>query len=261
MKNKNFLKFSQKIFSKIPWLLIIINLIFIDCGFLKVKAQTPTPKATESAEISNEEIKEKIQERIEQVKKESKKRAFWGILKEITNSTLILTNDSRGEKIIKTGINTQFLKTGGKEIKITDLEIGNFIIALGYWQENGTLEGKKIISSTETPKAALRRYAIYGKISDISKEEKVLSVIHPIKSEIVYEVKITEKTIITEKTEEEKIKKVDFTKLAIDKRIVAVGTREKGSGTLTAKIIHIIPEKTNLPEKNTPTPESKTPTP
>ena len=226
---------------------------------LLARAQSPTPEDETTPTPVQEEIKQKVQERIEQIQTEFKKRAFWGTLKEITNSTLVLETP-RGERRVKTDENTKFFGPGKKEIKLADLEIGNFIIALGYWQENGTLEGKRITALTQAPKPTIKRYAVYGKVADISKEEKVLSLVHPIKSEVTFEVMVTEKTIITKKVEG-KIKKVNFEAIEIGDRVVAVGTREKEGGTLTAKLVHVIPGKAAGLEKVTPTPEKVSPTP
>jgi len=121
----------------------------------KTFAQTPTPeaeKATQSSRI--QEIKEKAQERVLAIKEQAKKRAFWGKLTEINNSTFVLETPE-GKKHVKTESETQFF-LGKKEIKFEELEIGNFIIALGFLSENKTLEGKRIISLEKAPPPALK---------------------------------------------------------------------------------------------------------
>jgi len=252
----NLNKITQKTTRKlIPCLSVFILLLCLSVAWAQnARAQSPTPTGV------REEIKEKVQERIEQIQTEFKKRAFWGTLKEITNSTLVL-DTPRGERRVKTDEETKFFGAGKKEIKLADLEIGNFIIALGYWQENGTLEGKRITALTQAPKPAVRRYAVYGRVADISEEEKILSIVHPTKSDVTYQVKVESSTIITKKVEG-KIKKVTFSEIEIGDRVVAVGTKAEGNETITAKLIHVIPGKATGLEEVTPTPTEKvTPTP
>ncbi|MFZ5366263.1 MAG: hypothetical protein ACOZBZ_03120 [Patescibacteria group bacterium] len=248
------------------FLIVIFIFSFFIFHLAPALAQSPTPESTTPGQV-RQEIKERVQERIEQIQEQFKKRAFWGTLKEISNSTLVLETP-RGERRVKTDKETKFFGPGRKEIKFADLEIGNFIIALGFWQENGTLQGKRVIALTKTPKPAIKRHAVYGKVADISEEEKVLSLVHPTKSGITFEVKITDQTIITKKVEgppageARKIKKVNFEAIEIGDRVVAVGTREKEGGTLTAKLVHVIPGIAKGLEKITPTPTEKvSPTP
>lgn len=223
-------------------------------------AQTPTPEGTTATPTSkDQEIKDRIQERIQEVRK-AKNTAFWGTLKEITNSTLIL-DTPRGERRVKTNGETTFV-LGKKEIKITDLAIGNFIIAMGTLDQNGTLNAKRILALAKPPAPAKSRQAVYGKVTDISEDEKILVLTHP-KKGTIFQVQVTNSTIITKKVDG-KIKKVNFSDIEVGDRVVAVGSKEKTDGTLTAKIIHVIPGKATGLEKETltPTPTKKpTPTP
>lgn len=242
------------------FLVSIISALLLLCSFTPTLAQTPSPEATSPANI-REEIKERVKERIEQIQTEFKKRAFWGTLKEISNSTLVLKTP-RGEKRVKTTEETKFVGPGQKQIKFQDLEIGNFIIAMGFWQENGTLTAKRVIVLSKPPKPTIKRQAVYGKVVDVSKEEKLLSLTNLIKNDITYEVGATGATIIT-KMVEGKIKKMDFSAISLGDRVVAVGVKEEESETLTAKLIHVIPGKAEgIEKKLSPAPtEGPTPTP
>jgi len=247
----------MKIIRNNPNILNLLCIFTVYCLLFTIPplalAQSPTPNSI------REEIRKKVQERIEQIQEGFKKRAFFGTLKEITSSTLIIETQ-KGEKRIKINSETKFFGPTKQEIKFTDLELGNFIIALGYWQENGALEGKRITVLPKAPKPAGKRYAIYGKVQDISKEEKILSVASPSRKDINYEVKVTSSTIITKKVED-KVKKVNFSEIELSDRVIVVGTKIEGSETLTAKLLHVIPGKDTGPEKLTPKPEKPTPTP
>lgn len=235
-----------------------IYLLLVTCYLLLVTpaltlAISPTPgeeTATPTGRL--EQIKERVQERIQDLTK-AKKRAVWGTLSQVTNSTLVLTT-SRGEQRIKTTDQTKFF-IGKKEGKMSDLAIGNFIIAMGY-EENGVFVARRVSASSQPPKPAPRRNAVYGKVSDISEEEKILVLTHPKKPELSFEVKITDKTVITKKVDG-KMQKIKFEEIKIGDRVVAVGTQEKEGGTITAKLIHVIPGKaTGLEKELTPTPKA-----
>lgn len=229
---------------------------------ISVFAQTtlsPTDGPTPTSSDRLQEIKEKVEERIQEIKESVQKRAFWGTLKQITNSTLVL-DTPLGERRVKTNDETK-ITLDKKSAKVTDLAIGNFLIVIGTKDKNETLTATKILAFSKPPKEAVKRQAIFGKVSDISAEEKIIVVTHIKKPGVTYQVKITNKTVITKKVEG-KIKKVDFAAIAIGDRIVAVATKD--ANTFTAKIIHVIPGKAEGLEKQatiTPTSAKTSPTP
>lgn len=239
-----------------------IILLFSFCFLLlpaAAWAQTPTPKASPTATITPsptptdrlQEIKDRIEERIQEIREKGQKRAVWGILKQINNSTLVLES-ARGERMVKTTAETK-VTLDKKDIKIADLGIGNFLIALGTMDQSDNFVAARILAYSKPPKLATKRQAIYGKVTDISSVEKVLTVTHPKKPSTVYEVKVNDKTIITKKVDD-KIKKVNFEAITIGDRIVAVAIQDKDSNSFTAKLIHVIPGKATGLEKITPTP-------
>ena len=237
---------------------ILVALIIFLLLVSPVVAQTPPPEEEATPPGKVQEIREQAQERIMALRQAAKKRAYWGELVEITNSTLVLENP-RGEKRVKTDDDTKFF-LGKTATSFEDLEIDNFIIAMGYLDENGVLEAKRVISLKKAPKPAIKRHAVYGKVSDISEDEKILALTHP-KKEVTYEVQVTGTTRITKKVEEE-IKKATFADIEIGDRVVAIGTKEEESETITARKVHVIPGKAKGLEKVTPTPtEEVTPTP
>lgn len=233
-------------------IIFILILLFIFSTTMAVAQTTPTPKASPTpAEDRLQEIKERVEERLQEIREKGQKKAVWGTLKQISNSTLIL-DTSRGERRVKTTKETK-VSLDKKEVKLTDLGIGNFIIALGSLDANDNFVAKQILAYTKPPKPATVRQAIYGKVTDISTEEKVLTITHPKKPNVVYEVKVTSSTVITKKVDG-KIKKVNFEAIVIGDRIVCVAVKDKDSSTFTAKIIHVIPGKAVGLEKITPTP-------
>jgi hypothetical protein len=244
-------------------LLVIGVLVFIGTYWYlfspKASAQSPTPQATSPAvQQLREKVKEIVREKIEEVKM-GQKRAFFGEISKISGSVITITNP-RGERQIKVSEDTKIISKGRKEIKLENLKIGNFIIAMGYLGNNNVLEAKRIVVA-EKPKLPAREVA-FGKVTDISTEEKILTVKNE-KKDITYTVVVTEKTIITKKGEI-RIERVNFSAIEKGNRVVAIGTpSENETKLITAKIIHVIPGKAiGLEKEITPTPKlTPTPTP
>lgn len=246
--------------KKIFFLFVAFSLIFTLPAWGQT-TPTPTPSVTPSR---LDQIKERVEERIQDIKEKIQTRAFWGTLKQITNSTLIIDSPG-GERRVKTDEETKIF-LNKKQVKFEDLEIGHFLIVIGTWDtKTETLTAKRVNAYSKPPKPAPKRQAIFGKVSDISGEEKVLMVTHPKKPSIVYEVKVTDKTVITKKVEGS-VKKVNFEDIEIGDRIMAVAIKDVTSNSFTAKLIHVIPGIATGLEKITPTPTttgtiSPTPTP
>lgn len=215
-------------------------------------AQSPTPEPTAGEEIS-QEIKEKVQERIEAITETKlRKAAYFGNISDLSGS-VITVNTKKGEKTVKTDEETKFIGKSNQEIKLADLKIGNFVIAMGNLDPSGSFLGKRILVLAKQPEIAPARLAVHGKVVDISQEEKIISLKH-LKQDLAYEIEINDKTTITKKVGE-KIAKVKFEDIEIGDRLVAIGTKEKENGTITASIVHVIPGIAQGLEKVTPTPK------
>jgi hypothetical protein len=218
-------------------------------------AQTSTPT---DEEISPE-IKEKVQERIEAIEESAnRKAAYFGTITDVSNSTLTIES-VRGERKIKTDEETIFLGDKGQAIKLDDLEIEDFIIALGYLESDSYLLGKRISVLAEEPEPVEPKEAVYGEVADISEEEEVIS-LSSLKDETTYEIDVISKTTI-EKKVGEKTEEIKFEEIEIGDRLAAVGIKENGNGTISASVIYLIPAGAEATvEEITPAPKAS-PTP
>ncbi len=247
INNKKYLKF----------ILILFASFFVVGSLLLTKslAQTPTPTPAEEEEEISPEIKEKVQERIEAIKESgSRKGAFFGNLTDISNSTLILEYQEK-EEIVKTDDETTFIGKSNQAIEINDLEIEDFIIAMGYLEED-ILTGKRISVLAEEPEPTEVREAVYGTIADLSQEEEIIS-LNTLKEEVTYEIEVTAKTEINQKIDEE-TEEIGFKDLEIGDRLVVVGTLENENKTIAATLIRLLSAETE--EEIIPTPKAS-PTP
>lgn len=146
-----------------------------------VLAQSPTPAPEESVAP---EIKDTIKERLEKTigdnvdkiqgliteeQNSLKKRAFFGEVESITKDTLTINTD---EDVKQASFNddTTLVKLPGRtDIEIEDLAVGDFIIAMGFLNENGVLETRRIVVSPQ-PKPAPVRKLFWGEIEEIDNE-------------------------------------------------------------------------------------------
>jgi len=215
------------------------------------KWATSEGKLEEKIQQIREAVREKVRERVEEVR-QGIPRAYFGEIKQIGSQEFTL--ETRREEIqVKVSAETKIVGKNKQNLEFKDLKVGDYCIAMGYSTENKALEAKRIVLISK-PKPPLRA-TIFGKVTDISEEEKVLTVKNERRG-LTYTIATSEKTMITKKGET-RIEKVDFSAIKIGDRVVVVGTRkENEEKIINAKIIHVIPGKALGQEKTTPTPKS-----
>lgn len=231
--------------TKIISLLIISLFVFSSAP--EILAQSPTPD--EKVKEIREAVKEKVREEIQQTQK-GQKKAFVGEITEISNSTLVLKTLSN-EQQAEIDSEATILNIKKNKIEFEDLEIGNYVIAMGYLGENEVLQAKRVVvtKEPETP----TRQVVVGRVTDISDDEKIITVKNE-KKGVVYMVEATSKTTITQKLEEDEVEEVKFGQIEEGDWLITIGTpTEDEEKIITAKLIHLVPGK-NKP-KPTPTAE------
>jgi len=221
------------------------------------KWATSEGKLEEKIQQIREAVREKVRERVEETR-QSTPRAYFGEIKQIGSQEFTL--ETRREEIrVTVSAETKIIGRNKQSLEFKDLKIGDYCIAMGYLTENKVLEAKRIVIIPK-PKPPVRITA-FGRVTDISSEEKILTVKNE-KKGLTYTVSANEKTFITKKVGKS-VQKVNFSAIAIGDRVVVVGSpSENEEKIITAKIIHVIPEKALGQEKPTPTPKSSpSPTP
>ncbi|GEM_PF-6226042 len=144
----------------------------------KAQLKETTPSAT---------IKEKLKERLEKTATASaenneaspaaspKYYAWVGTLSGIENKTILVeTDEGKKEAIISeqaTILQTEKGKSR-KEVKLENLKINNFIIAIGL-REGEKIKATRVISSP--PEAAIEKKVVFGKVVEVEEEKIKLS--------------------------------------------------------------------------------------
>ncbi|OGM08685.1 hypothetical protein A2W13_03330 [Candidatus Woesebacteria bacterium RBG_16_36_11] len=155
---------QNKFMKKIA--VIILSIILFSSSLKFLKAQTATS--------SSESIREKVQEKVTQVL--SNPKAYIGTITDISSTTIqvrkfLLDSEGKTGEILQISTNqdTVFVSVGKttKIIKMADVAIGDFIIAMGYKNGNNVLNSTRILV-TEALKPS-NRIAVFGKVTKANK--------------------------------------------------------------------------------------------
>jgi len=241
------------------------KILFICCLGATVLAQTPksppSPQSTPTAPITQieeekikeirDQVREKVQGRIQEIKEKGSQKAYVGEILKIENLQITLESQ-KGSREITLDEKAKIIGPKKESFEPEDLKVGEQIIGMGNVDTEGPPNGeagkmiaKRIVVVPQLSELPLSRRAIYGQVSEIDKDPKILTLIHPQKEETIFQVKITKDTKVTKKLEG-KMQNVKFADVEIDDRLAAVGTWDEENEILTAKIIHIIPGQTKV---------------
>lgn len=222
--------------------------------------QRQESRATSGGELEEkiqqirEAVREKVRERVQEIR-QGIPRGYFGEIKQIGDQEFTLA--TRQEEIqVTVSTETKIIGKNKQNLEFKDLKVGDHCITMGYLTGNKTLEAKRIVLIPRSKPPI--RITAFGRVTDISQEEKVLTVKNE-KRSLTYTVSINEKTVITKKVDT-RIEKVDFSAIKIGDRVIVVGThKENEEKIINAKIIHVIPGKALGQEKTTPTLSPPTP--
>lgn len=237
------LKSSKQITA--PWRKISFILVFLGLATNCFLWERSILAQEESTESSQEDYLRREVEAIVRDAQESSsesdleiKRAFCGNLKsrDLEANTLVVETNEM-DKTITYDDETVFLGISKDKIKADDLELGSFVIAMGYVSRLSlkNLAAKRVVVQ-ETPVPIVRQ-SFFGGIDDVSEEEKVF-VLVPQEGGEVMEVIVDEATI--KKREDGEVEEVQFSDIAKGDKLVLVGEKDKNDNRIKAVLIYIL---------------------
>ena len=193
---------------------------------------------TSSATQEANEVENKVNQKIEEVR--NRATFYTGTITDITNSTFQLKSDDGEIKQVSILDSAIFVKLGktSTTLKLEDVAIGDYIIALGYVNDKGVLASSRILvtspSQPNTPVITL------GKVSDIKRTQVTVA---PASGTKEIEIVPTNSTLTTS-GKIENPKKVKFSTIENDDTILVIGVTSESE--IEASRIHIIstPEPT-----------------
>ena len=246
-----------KNFIKIIIFIVIINFIIASNSLAVSPTATVTPKlsitpSSPSTTLSptttdDEKIKDirdsakatVAQEKIEQIKEKIEKKAFVGIISEITDSTITLTN-FRGKQRVRIieGLTT-IIGGNKKEIIFKDLVVEDKVIALGEPDNNDVLEAKRIIVVPKPKTPPPQRLTVLAKISEINAKTSMITITEIKNPATSIQIKIDKNTFFTIQNDPKK--EAGLKDLKTGQKVIIVYPQPVESKTAIAKTIFILP--------------------
>lgn len=250
MKNSNF------IIIKICLLIITLHLCNFATLQLPVYAVSPTPKPTAkitaapspkvsitptpttSVDENVKEIRDAIKEKVNEIKDKVEKKAYIGIISQITDSTLTLNND-KGKQRVRLTEETIIVGTSKKEIKQNELAVDNKVIALGTVSENEILEAKRVIVVAIPKVLPPKRIVFFGSINEIDAKKSIYSLVNPYNLDLSLDIKIDSTAYLANGIDSKVLPKIKDLKQNL-KVIIIYNTPVQGK-TPIAKTIFLLP--------------------
>jgi hypothetical protein len=136
--------------------------------------QLETPKPEGQSSSSESGVREVVLKKVEDILNSPK--AYLGTVTDIAEKTVQLKTDSGTiEQVSASSEELTVIKQNptAKEVKFTDIAIGDYIVAMGYRNGNHVLNAVRILITQPTAIPQIK--IIYGKVKSISKKEIVVS--------------------------------------------------------------------------------------
>jgi hypothetical protein len=195
--------------------------------------------ATESADDIQKKVDQKITDAL------NKPTFYFGTITDITNTSLQLKSDTGEIKQISISDSTNFVRFAKTTttLKLKDVAIGDYIIAMGYVLEKDVLSSSRVLITT--PIQPETKLVLLGKVSSIKKGQiTIISASDGKEIEV-----IPSNTTITTNGDPDNIKKVMFATISEEDTILLVGKAKDSQ--IEATRIHIIssPEPSPTPTK------------
>lgn len=125
--------------------------------------QLETQKSESQTTSGESGVRETVLKKVEDILNSPK--AYLGTVTDIAEKTIQLKTDSGAIE----QVSAEDLPAGKAGVKLTDIAIGDYIIAMGYRNGNHVLNAKRILITQPTPVPQIK--IIYGKVKSISKKE------------------------------------------------------------------------------------------
>ena len=122
-----------------------------------------------TGDIKTGDIRAKVEEKVKEAL--NRPKAYLGTVTDISDSTIqIKTAESQIQQISVKDDGIAVVKTGtiNKAVKLTDVAIGDFIVAMGYINSNTVLNAQRILITDPVTEPKVN--ATFGKLIDIDKK-------------------------------------------------------------------------------------------
>lgn len=167
----------HKLTTTIAFTVILTSLIYGSAHAQNDSSPSPSPTPQEITDEVKDSIKKRLQDSIKNVQdnivavvepSSNRPRAYVGTVNDIIQQSIIInTKDGKKEAFVDS--NTTILRSpGNSTIKIEDVRIDDFIIAMGSLKNDEDLQSKRIVVSTTIP-SPFSKTSGHGQITKITK--------------------------------------------------------------------------------------------
>lgn len=177
-------------------------------------------------------IRERVQKKVEEVLK--KPTAYIGVITDISETTLQIKNEAGIIQQISVNSDTSYVKVAktSKEVKFSDLAIGDFIVSMGFKNGMEVLSGKRILITS--PVEPSNKKAVMGKVAKIEKGKIIIQL--P-KTDEDFQI-LTDSSVSYFSFQDSKVTKAKSSQLDEEQTIIVSGQEdEKGFDTRSVFII------------------------
>lgn len=213
----------------------LISLITLYCllaFFTLTPALAQDDTSPSAIQQVREAVRQKVQERLTNLSQ--KPQALVGTLVTITDTTLDIKTKAEDLKMASTNQDTVYLRVarrGNADISFSDLAIGDFTVAMGYFDKNGVLQTSRVVTYEKNPLPSSKR-ALFGVVEETS--SRTIKTVHP-KTKEPWEIQVNSKTEVTKQgSESETLKVAD---IETGNTIIVTGIFEEGIMTATKILI------------------------
>ncbi|OGM56527.1 hypothetical protein A3E46_00035 [Candidatus Woesebacteria bacterium RIFCSPHIGHO2_12_FULL_46_16] len=190
----------------------------------------------QSSQESTDTATDSVRGRVEQKVKEalSSPKAFLGTVTDISEGTLQIKTAEGEIKQLSIASDISVIKTGktNKEVKLTDVAIGDFIIAMGFKNGNGVLDTKRILISSPLPEVTRR--AVFAKVFKNNKKDILTQMVKTDEDQKI----VPAKDALIFLSSQEKNTKIKFADLKENDLIL--GSGEFSDSTFEARTIFVV---------------------
>lgn len=177
-------------------------------------------------------VREKVEQKVAEALNSPK--AQLGTVTDISESTLQIKSASGEIKQLSVGSETSVIKTGtiSREVKITDVAIGDYIVAMGFSNGNGVLAAKRILITS--PFETSGRKALLAKASKVNARDLTAQLVRTNEEQTIAPQRGATVYLISA----DKVTKITFAKILADDTLLAIGLDSTNS--FSARTIYIV---------------------
>lgn len=132
------------------------------------------PAFAQDTSTNEADIRQKIIKKVQEVLE--KPKAYIGVVTDISGGTIqIKTQAGQIQQVSANPDSLTVIKVGktNKEIKLTDIAIGDFIVALGFKNGNNVLDARRILTMSPLTEPGI--LLLYGGVTKVEKKDIILT--------------------------------------------------------------------------------------